>query len=112
MRAAHFRSVNVREAIRAKLAVLLAINRSGDHDARIAGIAHAADILFCVWRIADEREFHRRAYLLERLAYLQRMVLRLHAAYIQKILPSLQRELFQSFRASGFAHLRSVWDKS
>ena len=36
MRAAYLGSVDVREAVRSQLAVALAVNGSGDHDARVA----------------------------------------------------------------------------
>src|ERR1017187_5834007 len=111
MRPAHLRRMNVGEAVRAELAISGAVDRTRHDDARVAGVANPADIVLGVGGVADERQFHRRHHLFESLAYFQRTILRLQAAYVEEIPARLPPEFGQHFRALHFADFGAVGDE-
>ena len=54
------------------------------------GVAHLANVVLRVRRVADQRQFQIAWQRFERLAHFERMILRLHAADVEEIAAGLE----------------------
>src|SRR5262249_40532692 len=103
---------NVGKAMRAKFLVTAAVDRSGRHDARIRRIAHLADVVVRIGRVAYQRQAQIRADPLEALAYQQRVVLGLHAADVEEVAPAPQAKTARLAAPLTGAYLGAVGDEN
>src|SRR5580693_6145777 len=108
MRSAYLGGVDVCEAVGAKLAVAVAINRAGHYDARVCGVAYAPDVFGRIGCVADERELHRSVHLLKRFAHRERVVFRLQTAHVEKVSARFQAEFCEGRGSVHFPHFGAV----
>src|SRR4051794_14413725 len=58
MGSSDLRRVYIGEAVGLKLAIPAAINSARKHDSPVASVPDPANVIGCVWRIADQRKLH------------------------------------------------------
>src|SRR5436305_5741357 len=112
MSTAYFRGLNVRMAVRLQLLITFPVNSTGYYDTPVACSLHLPYIIRCIRRIAYQSQFEIGPDPFKGVSNHERIVLGLHSAYIENVLPGLQTECANHVRSLHPSNLCSVRNES